>query len=136
MKASALFLILAAICGAAWGQPDPPKPMIKTARVDLTWQPSADNISTPGQIGYHVTYYDEKTSSAWLHGAFSVGTTGTTIIRRFSSQEIRFAVSAIDDAGNESEFSIPISVFVPDIHAPAIPAGITLTIRIEYAIKP
>ncbi len=133
MKASALFLILAAICGAAFAQPQAPT-VITTTTVRLTWQGSTDDLSTPGAIRYRVYYLDSATTTTWQLGGETVGTTETTVVKRFEAEAIFFAVQAIDEAGNASGFLPPIEVPLPK--PPTIPAGLSIVIRIEYAIKP
>jgi len=88
--------------------------------IDLTWNPSYDTVAV---VGYNI-YRDgtlvvsvNNTSTAYQDVSLSPGTTYT------------YAVAGVDEVGNISQQSIPVSgtTFPPDITPPSIPSNLTYT---------
>jgi hypothetical protein len=90
----------------------------------VKWDASTDNEGGSGVKGYYVTVDGQKGSDL---------VTGTeTTVSGLSKGDHTFAVSAVDNAGNESEASAPVTVNVPgvevpDTTAPSVPANVTGT---------
>lgn len=77
-------------------------------RLQLTWNPSTDNV---GVVGYVI----------WIDGERHDSTEITTYEFYFEAGIYLLTVSAYDAAKNESEQSIPLQVTIPDITVPDIP---------------
>ncbi|MEU5995409.1 fibronectin type III domain-containing protein [Spirillospora sp. NPDC047418] len=91
----------------------------------LSWDASTDNEGGDGVKGYYVTVDGQKRPDV---------VTGTsTTIAGLAKGDHTFAVSAVDNAGNESAASAPITVNVPgsepepDTTAPSVPANVSGT---------
>ncbi|MBD2899675.1 hypothetical protein amrb99_86610 [Actinomadura sp. RB99] len=88
--------------------------------VALSWDASTDNDGGSGVKGYYVTVDGKK-------GDLVTGT--STTVSGLADGDHTFAVSAVDNAGNESDPSAPVTVKVatgpgPDKTAPSVPANV------------
>ena len=117
------------------GQPPLPEPGQREVQIDASWQASVDNVSTAGQIAYHLKYYDAATTQVWLSAGTTTGTTSLSFKSRFQSDQILLAVNATDAAGNSSAYTIPIVVPIPDIHPPQPPQSMDIVVRVVLLVS-
>jgi chitodextrinase len=84
--------------------------------VDLSWQPSSDNV---GVTGYDV----------YRNGIKIASTSGTAYVdsKVRQGKTYRYRVDAYDAAGNVSAKTGALNVTVPDTRRPSRPTGLTLT---------
>jgi chitodextrinase len=85
-------------------------------QVDLSWNPSTDNI---GVAGY--TVYRDGTSIATVDGSTLIYS-DTSVL---SGITYSYTVDAFDGGGNHSAASDPAVVTTPDVLPPSVPGGLT-----------
>ena len=94
--------------------------MTTTTSISLAWGPSSDTGGS-GLVGYRVyrngsaTPLATVTGTSYTNGGLSAGGTYT------------YTVKAIDNAGNESSASNPVTGAAKDIQAPTVPANLVVT---------
>jgi len=92
------------------------------SQINLSWAASTDNTGGTG-IGSYYIYRD----GAYLKGVTGTSTTDAGLA---ASTSHSYAVTAIDNAGNQSAKCTAVSATTPgcgDITAPSIPVGLTAT---------
>jgi len=102
-------------------------------KAHISWNPN-----TEPDMSYYRLQRAVGDTSEWLE--FRIAHPETTYVDtlppEWGGKRVFYRLAAVDTAGNSSAFCAPVSIVVPDVIAPEVPAGIRVKVIVEIETLP